>query len=579
MSANCVPSSPDTLSPLDIQEGMLASESMLAMSLSDCIREALATSHVLRDLGGTVIRSPQTIISNLDPALVFTDPRVGEEAALSAFDANFFVNNYFERNHRGLNNQFFGNNGEFKQDLNTTQTGVNKRSATGGLFSFRNVTIYDRNNQLSNRFPFDSWDTYVETEARQPLLQGAGTQFNRIAGPGSSPGVLNGVLLARVRTDVSQINFERSVRDLVAEVENAYWDLYYSYRDLEARVAVRNIAKETLSKMPTEAYSRGKIAQAEEQLHRFQSEVIDALNGRPIDGTRTNNGSSGGTFRSSGGLRVAERKLRLMTGMPINDGRLISPADLPTSAPVIYDWSSSIGEALSSREELRQQKWAIKQRELELTANRNFLKPQLDLISRYRFRGFGEELLGPSSASSSLYGGEFQEWQVGLEYNVPVGLRRAHAAVQNSRLALSREVEVLREQERYVNFGLSNAINETKRAYENMNLQRKRLDAIVIQLNAIDAKPDGENAELDVRLETHRRLLDARLRYHQAEVEYVLALRNVHFEKGSLLKYCNVNTLESCSPAKAQADAVERIENQDSHAVPATRDIIIGNNG
>ena len=100
-----------------------------------------------------------------------------------------------------------------------------------------------------------------------------------------------------------------------------------------------------------------------------------------------------------------------------------------------------------------------------------------------------------------------------------------------------------------------------------------------IQEIAIEAKPDGENAELDVRLETHRRLLDARLRYHQAEVEYVLALRNVHFEKGSLLKYCNVNITEACSPAKAQNDAVERIENQDSHAVPATRDTIIGKNG
>ncbi len=579
LSIECLSGAPDPVSPLDIQEDMLSPENLVSMSLSDCIREALATSHILRDLGGTVIRSPQTISSNLDPALVYTDPRSGEEAALSSFDANFFVNNYFERNHRGLNNQFFGNNGEFKQDLNTTQAGVNKRSATGGLFSFRNVTAYDRNNQLSNRFPFDSWDAYVEAEARQPLLQGAGTQFNRIAGPGANPGVLNGVLLARVRTDVSQISFERSVRDLVAEVENAYWDLYYAYRDLEARVEVRNIAKETLNKLPPEAFSRGKIAQAEEQLHRFQSEVIDAINGRPIDGTRTNNGSSGGTFRSGGGLRVAERKLRLMTGMAINDGRLINPSDMPTSAAVIYDWSSSIGEALSNREELRQQKWVIKQKELELIANRNFLKPQLDVISRYRFRGFGEELLGPASATSSLYGGDFQEWQMGLEYNVPVGLRRAHAAVQNSRLGLSREVEILREQERYVNFGLSNAINEAKRAHENMALQRKRLDSIVIQLNAIEAKSDGETAELDVRLETHRRLLDARLRYHQAEVEYVLALRNVHFEKGSLLQYCNVNTTEACAPVKAQADATERIEFQDPQAVPAVRDMIIGRNG
>ncbi len=566
----------EPVSPLDIDESTLSSDRILPMSLEECIRQALATSKVMRDLGGTVVRAPGVAQTMLDPALVYSDPRAGEEAALSAFDSNFFVSNYFEKNDRGLNNQFFGTAGQLRQDLNTTQWGFNKRSATGGLYTLRNVAVYDRNNQLSNRFPFDSWDTYLEAEVRHPLLQGFGSEFNRIAGPGASAGQLNGVLLARVRTDVSLTDFERSVRDLVAEVENAYWDLYYSYRDLEARIAVRDIAQDTLDKLPKEATSVGKIAQAEEQVHRFQSEVIDSLNGRPIDGTRTNNGSAAGTFRNNGGLRTSERKLRLMIGLPINDGRLIRTVDSPSMAPVAFDWSSSIAEALERREELRRQRWVIKQRELELVANRNFLKPQLDVVSRYRLRGFGEELLGPNSASTSLYDGQYQEWLTGLEYNMPVGFRRAHAAVQNSRLALARETEVLREQERFVHFGLSNSINEAKRAYENLALQRKRLDAIVSQLNAIDAKNDAEKAELDVRLETHRRLLDARLRYHQAEVEYVLALRNVNFEKGSLLDYCNVALTESGAPRKAQEDAAERIEFRDFDANPRVRDTIIG---
>ncbi|MCC6511165.1 MAG: TolC family protein [Pirellulaceae bacterium] len=565
----------EPVSPLDIDETMLSSDRLFAMTLEDCIRQALASSKIMRDLGGTVIRSPQTISSNLDPALVYSDPRGGEVAALSAFDANFFVSNYFEKNDRGLNNQFFGRNGSFVQELNTTQMGVNKRSATGGLYALRNITSYDRNNQLSNRFPLDSWDTYVEAEMRQPLLQGAGTEFNRIAGPGATAGQLNGVVLARVRTDISLTDFERAVRDLVAEVENAYWDLYYSYRDLEARIEVRDIAQQTLNTLDEKATGKSKIAQAEEQVHRFQSEVVDSINGRPIDGTRLNNGSTAGTFRSAGGLRISERKLRLMIGLPINDGRLIRPVQSPSMAPVTYDWNASISEALRMREELRRQRWVIKQRELELTANRNFLKPQLDLISRYRFRGFGEELLGPSSATSSLYDGQFQEWQAGLEYNMPVGFRRAAAAVQNSRLALAREVEVLREQERFVHFGLSNAINEAKRARENLALQHKRLDAIVYQLNAIDARQEAEKAELDVRLETHRRLLDARLRYHQAEVEYVLALRNVNFEKGSLLTYCNIVLAESMPNPKAQLDANERIQFRDFDRSTPVRDSII----
>jgi hypothetical protein len=566
----------DSLSPLEIDETALRPDQLLPLRLEQCIQQALAQSRVMQDLGGALVRSPQIAPTNLDPALVYSDPRMGEEAALSAFDANFLVSNYFERNDRGLNNSFFGTNGLLQQHLNTTQVGLNKRSATGALFSLRNVSIYDRNNQQSNQFPY-SWDTYLEGEMRQPLMLGFGTEFNRIAGPGAAPGQLNGILLARVRTDVSLVDFERSVRDFVADVENAYWDLYYAYRDLEARISALEIARDTLRLQAPEATSRGRRYQAEEQVLRFEAELVDALHGRPLDGTRTYNGAAPGTFRGMGGLRIAERRLRLMMGLPITDGKLLQPVDVPTEAPVVYDWNACVAEALQAREELRRQRWVIKQRELELIANRNFLLPQLDLISRYRLRGFGEDLLGPASASSSLYDGQFQEWQVGMEYAMPVGFRRAHAAVQNSRLAIAREVEVLREQERFVQFGLSNAINESRRAYENVKLQEKRLEAIVGQLNVIDLKrQDSEREELDVRLETHRRLLDARLRYHQAQVEYMLSLRNVNYEKGSLLSYCNIQLAETRAHPQAYADAAARAAARDYDHAPAHRDPIIG---
>ena len=144
-------------------------------------------------------------------------------------------------------------------------------------------------------------------------------------------------------------------------------------------------------------------------------------------------------------------------------------------------------------------------------------------------------------------------------------------------MSLFRESEVLREQERAVHFGLSNAINESKRAYENLLLQEKRLKSIVLQLNAIDARQEkGEKAELDVRLETHRRLLDARLRYYQSEVEYVLALRNVNVEKGTLLPYCNVWMNETAPSEAAAADAVRRVALQDYSTSPRSRDIVVG---
>src|SRR5687767_10951308 len=57
------------------------------LSLEETVRLALMNSKVLRDLGGTVVRSPDTSATSLDPAIQETDPRFGVEAALSAFDA------------------------------------------------------------------------------------------------------------------------------------------------------------------------------------------------------------------------------------------------------------------------------------------------------------------------------------------------------------------------------------------------------------------------------------------------------------------------------------------------------------
>ena len=57
------------------------------------------------------------------------------------------------------------------------------------------------------------------------------------------------MLIARLNTDVALTDFEIAVRDLVSNVENAYWDLYYGYRVLDARVKARDAALDTWRKI------------------------------------------------------------------------------------------------------------------------------------------------------------------------------------------------------------------------------------------------------------------------------------------------------------------------------------------
>ena len=275
LKTECMPDYQESFGPMDIDVQTLTPEQFHGMSLQDCISFGVANSKLMRDLGVTVLRTPQVLASTVDPAVVYSDPRIGEEAALSAFDANFFASSIYDHNDRGYNNNFFGVNGLFRQDLSTTQLGVSKRSANGGLYTLRDVKVFDRNNQQSNRFPSNSsWDTFLEAQVRQPLLLGAGTEFNRIAGPGAMPGQLNGVLLARVRTDISLVDFERSVRDFVAEIENAYWDLYFAYRDLDSKIQARDQAIVTVERIEARKLGTVDKEQTLEQLWRFDVVVL-----------------------------------------------------------------------------------------------------------------------------------------------------------------------------------------------------------------------------------------------------------------------------------------------------------------
>ncbi|MBL9090674.1 MAG: TolC family protein [Planctomycetaceae bacterium] len=536
------------------------------ISLEQAMHIGLTNARVLRDLGGQMLRSPQQYHSVYNPAIQETDPRFGPEAALSAFDASFSSSAFFEKNDRALNNQFFGGGTRLlQQDAYVFQNQLTKRAADGTQVSVRNFTDYDANNAPGNQFP-SAWNSNIETEFRHPLLQGAGVDFNRIAGPGATAGVYNGVLIARMNTDISLAELETGVRGLLSETENAYWDLYYAYRDLDAKLVARNTALETWRKVRS-LYDTGrrggeaeKEAQAREQYFRFEEEVQNALAGTPLDGTRMNNGSSGGTFRGTGGVQVCERRLRLLIGLPISDGELLRPLDEPTTAPVRLEWQPLVAEALASRVELRRQRWIVKRRELELVAAKNFLLPQLDTVGRYRWRGFGDDLIGGpdipfGSATGTLFGGKFQEWQLGAELNLPLGFRKGYAAVRNAEWSLVRERSLLREMERQVVHDLSTASAEADRTQLVVQTALNRRIAAFQQAQATQAAFEADQATLDYLLEAQRVAADADVRFHRARVEHALALKNVQFEAGSLLRYNGVNMAEGPWADKAYLDA------------------------
>lgn len=564
-------------------------DNLWELPLEDAVRIALENSKVMRTLGGrqasfggqrpqqdespdTLQRGPTQIPSVYDPAIVETDPNFGVEGALSAFDANLSSSLFWEKNERPQNFRadpatlrFF--NRVFVQDRATFNAALTKRLASGTRVSLGTNTIYDLNNNPTREVPSD-WNQNFEATINQPLLQGAGTLYNRIAGPfdpfnGNGTINFDGVMIARIRNDISLADFEASVRNLVNEVEGAYWNLYFGYRNLESRKVGRDSSLETWRKVYALYLAQAKggdassEAQAREQYFFFRSEVETAMSD----------------------LLRAESRLRYVMGLAATDGRLIAPSTEPSIAKVSFDWNEIHSESLTRSVELRQQKWRIRQRELEVVASKNLLLPRLDLTARYRWLGLGDQLINsnyrpftgePGStldgtdAFSTLASGDFQESQLGLQFQMPLGFRRELATVRNQQLLLARERSVLQDQELELSHQLAEAVRLLDTSYTLMQTGFNRVVAARRQVTAVLEAYKAGTLTLDLVLDAQRREADAMTSAYRAQADYNRNIALVHFRKGSLLEYNNILLAEGPWPGKAYFDAHRRARARDA---------------
>ena len=536
--------------PLSIQNPSELQTSDL--TLQEAIRTALESSDILRNLGGSVVSAPLGQATRIDPALTDMTPIVGTQAALAAFDAQITSQLFWQKNNRPFNN--LGNPflpQGFQQTTGNYINAITKRTATGAQYALRTNVVYDNNNNPARRFTSD-FTGFLEAEYRQPLMQGSGTTYNRIAGPNTIVGQYNGVLVARINTDISLADFEAGVLRLINDVEGTYWELYFAYRALDAQLSGRENSLKTwqrineLQKVGSRGGEADAEAQARSNFYLFQSQVNDALAGTQ-------------------GLYTSEQRLRYVMGLPPTDGRLLKPSDAPLQAEVSFDWEASLCDALTRRVEVRRQEWTIKRRELELIASRMNRRPRLDALTLYRWRGLGDHLLGArnpdnqfASLAQNITEGNFQEWQAGLDWSYNVGLRQASAAMRHAQLNLAREMTILKEQQLRISHDLSNASRQTSRSYLQLQTNYNRIEADKLQVEVLRNRYERGLINISFLLQAQQQLANSTSAFYRSLVDYNLALRDFHREKGSLLSYNQVNLSEEALDSSMLQAAYQR---------------------
>jgi outer membrane protein TolC len=488
-------------------------------------------------------------------------------------------------------------------------TGTGTDNITQGLNSFSNGYLWDYASSIIKPMPtgglahvsFDTQYQYLNSPPstvinplytskltfgfEQPLWRNAGVNINQILPtfplingttlPGTGATALNtklqtlgngglipdGILLSRIRTDLNRTEFERQIHFLLLNAESAYWSLYQAYGQLYSVEEVMRLAhrlwqhNQQKAVAGTEAAKVG-LAQIRGQYEEFRGERLKAL----------------------GLVLEAERNLRGILGLPVEDGCRIVPITAPSLAPFAPDWHAALCDTFTHRPELIMLRDHLRANQLNVYGQENFLKPDVRFIGSWTPVGFGTRLDGngtlidgtntiySNNAFRELARDNFNNWTIGLHAFVPIGFRQEHAQLRAARLQLAQSYSILKDFEYKAEQNLTIQYRKTSEYYRRIEAARNERKAYGDAVAARFPLYLTGRLPADALLESQRRFAIAMAKEYEAIAEYNKTLIALEHVKGTIMQHDNVMISEGSLPECAQVRAVDH-ENKRSKAL------------
>jgi outer membrane protein TolC len=382
-----------------------ATQAERLMTLDEAIRLSLQHSEAIRVLAGvSAVSTGQTIY---DTAIAVTPI----DQAKAVFDPVFSANSSFRHTEfPGLNaignsivrSQTAGNDsGVSLRDLNTLGGTVD--------LSFSNSLDDPAVAGFLNRNLPSASLSYT-----QPLLAGLGRDAN------TAP-----IVVARLQQEISYFQFKDSMQELVRGTIAAYWALVQARTELWAREIqvdqFRRALQQQETKLRIGTANSGDVSQSKLAYANFGANLVAA---------RAN-------------VLQREAALRNMVGLPPEDGARIVPSTPPTRDQVQFRWDEIIETAQSLRPDLVELNLILLADRKRLVQSRNLAQPQLDAVALQRWDGLSGRVINGNSLSSGL--GDNSSWTMGVNFSVPLSLRRSRAQVRNHELLIMKDRALIQQ--------------------------------------------------------------------------------------------------------------------------------------
>lgn len=264
--------------------------------------------------------------------------------------------------------------------------------------------------------------TQILLEVQQPLLKGAWYSVNtadiRIAE--------NNTVLSRKEMQLTAIN-------TVFQVERAYWELVFATQNLEAKLSTFHVSIENLQNV-RKRKAVGTLA----AIHVTTAESQTALRRVELDDAQQLLENSRDAFLNA--INYADQKSlkqrwEVEESVSTYENIRVTCTTQPVPEAETTDRNTALALAFANRPEYPQIELNIQNQQIRAEVASNALLPALDLTAGWAQAGLDE---GFGDSYETVGGGDFYDWQVGVQFSMPLGNRGPRNTYRNVRDGLRK---------------------------------------------------------------------------------------------------------------------------------------------
>jgi len=435
------------------------------------------------------------------------------------FDPTVQLTGRYDRNVSPLNRPIFGLGGTTvgsepdKIDQNDTNVGLEMKQKllTGGSYDLKFDT--NRNSVAgTTSFLFNpSYTSNLRFDLTQPLLRNFGPAITKVQ-----------ITLARNAAEVEQLSLVNQILSVIAQVEQAYWELVFARENLKVTRATLQAAEELL------ASNRAKVkAGVMADVEALQAQAGVANQVEQI------------LLAQKTVLDQEDQLRRLLNNSEYNlmQTTPLVPLDPPIQQLQETPLKESLQVAFEHRPEILQAKKNIESSAVNTRFAKNQLLPDLSFQGSLGLSGLGKN---PGDNLDRLGSTDFYNMGGGLVLSYPLGNRSAESQYQRRVLETQQSQASLLRIRQQIILDVKEAIRQVQTSFK-----RTRTNQTARQLSERQLKAEEERLNLGLSttrlvLEFQRDLRIARGRELRAILDYNQSLSRLRLVTASTLEHYNI---------------------------------------